>query len=62
MNEGFVKRYFKDGETAQKTLEQLGLFEQVGKQYILTADINWLSFFLEQRPDECWSITTKEQI
>lgn len=39
----------EDGETAQNILEQKGLFEQVGKQFIMTADRKTLDVFLDER-------------
>lgn len=39
----------KDGETAQNILEQEGLFEQVGKQFIMTTDRKTLDVFLDER-------------
>jgi hypothetical protein len=43
-------KYFKDGETAQHTLEEIGMFEQMGKQYILTQDIDDINLWIKMRP------------
>ena len=52
MDKEIIEKYFKDGETAQNTLEELGLFEQVAKQYILTRDMEVINYFLSLRPNE----------
>ena len=52
MDKEIIEKYFKDGETAQNTLEELGLFEQVAKQYILTKDMEVINYFLSLRPNE----------
>tara|TARA_R110000824_G_scaffold66918_1_gene173422 strand:+ start:191 stop:580 length:390 start_codon:yes stop_codon:yes gene_type:complete len=52
MNKEIIKKYFKDGETAQNTLEELGLFEQIAKQYILTKDLEIIKEFINLRPKE----------
>ena len=54
-----LHKYFKNGETAQKTLERLGLFEQVAKQYILTQDIDRINEFMRLRPGSTY-LTFKE--
>ena len=51
MNKETIEKYFKNGETAQNTLEELGLFEQVAKQYILTKDMEVINYFLSLRPE-----------
>ena len=52
MNKEIIKKYFKDGETAQNTLEGLGLFEQIAKQYILTGELEMIKEFINLRPKE----------
>ena len=52
MDKEIIKKYFKDGETAQNTLEELGLFEQIAKQYILTKDLEMIKEFINLRPKE----------
>ena len=52
MDKEIIEKYFKDGETAQNTLEELGLFEQVAKQYMLTKDMEVINYFLSLRPNE----------
>ena len=49
MNDKIIEKYFKDGETSQNTLEEIGMFEQIGKQYILTQDIDDINMWISMR-------------
>tara|TARA_R100000458_G_C8103130_1_gene129007 strand:+ start:348 stop:605 length:258 start_codon:yes stop_codon:yes gene_type:complete len=46
-----VEKYFKDGETAQHTLEQMGMFEEMGKQYIFTQDWDTINHWITMRKE-----------
>ncbi len=49
MNDKMKEKYFKDGETAQHTLEEIGEFENMGKQYILTQNWDRISEWISMR-------------
>lgn len=51
MNDKMKEKYFKDGETAQHTLEEIGEFENMGKQYILTQSWDRISEWISMRKE-----------
>ena len=46
-----VEKYFKDGEASQHTLEQMGMFEEMGKQYIFTQDWDTINHWITMRKE-----------
>jgi len=49
MEDKIIEKYFKDGETSQNTLEEIGVFEDMGKQYILTQDWDTINHWINMR-------------
>tara|TARA_R100001463_G_scaffold935_3_gene4136 strand:- start:980 stop:1252 length:273 start_codon:yes stop_codon:yes gene_type:complete len=49
MDDKIIEKYFKDGETSQNTLEEIGVFEDMGKQYIFTQDWDTINHWINMR-------------